>query len=120
MSSATNQDPKELANYRFAKGAVIILGVLIVVALVALVLGFALRNPHHAPPPRPRDDAPGAAPTEISLPPGAQVVSMDVDHGRLILRVRNGSAEEIDIIDTGNGRLVSRVKVPANTSPPGP
>ncbi len=114
MSSVTEQDPKELANYRFAKGAVIILGVLIVVALIALILGFALRSPHRpAPPP-----ADAQAATHISLPPGAQVVSMDVDHGRLILRMRNGAAEEIDIIDTGNGRLVSQIKVPANTTAP--
>jgi hypothetical protein len=115
MSSVTEQDPKELANYRFAKGAVIILGVLIVIALIALVLGFALRSPHRPAPPPPPD---AQAATHISLPPGAQVISMDVDHGRLILRMRNGAAEEIDIIDTGNGRLVSQIKVPANTAAP--
>lgn len=100
-----------MANYRFAKGAVIILGVLIVVAIIALVLGFALRAGHRAPPPA---DAPAAAKTEIALPPGAQILSMDIDHDRLIIRVRTDAGEEIDIVDTGNGRLVGQVKAPAS------
>jgi hypothetical protein len=108
MSSVTNQDPKELANYRFAKGAVIILGVLIVVALIALVLGFALRSPHRA----------AAAPangevSHIALPPGARVIGVDVEPGRLIIRTQTEAGEEIDIVDTGNGKLVGQVKVPA-------
>ena len=35
---------------------------------------------------------------------------MQSQPGRLILRIRNGAAEEIRIIDTQNGRLVGQVK----------
>ena len=103
--SATGEDPNALANYRFARGAAIILGVLIAIALVALVLGFALRSGSKG-----ETAAVAAMAHPIALPPGAHIVSMDVIPGRLILRLRVRDSEEIDIVDTDNGRLVGQVR----------
>ena len=107
MSTTTGEDPKVLANYRFARGAVIILSVLIVIALIALLLGFSTHTGGRQ-----------AAVTEtgelrrVSLPAGSHIVSLDVEQGRLILRTRAYEGEEVDIIDTQDGRLVSRITVP--------
>lgn len=88
--------------YKAAKLAVIILSVLIILALIALLVG-GIRNLRGKP-------APGATTSTFQLPPGARIVEMQSQPGRLILRVRHGAAEEIHIIDTQNGRLVGQVK----------
>jgi hypothetical protein len=107
MSTTTGEDPKVLANYRFARGAVIILSILIVIALIALLLGFTVRG---------GGKSGGAASNgelqRVSLPTGSHIVSMDVEQGRLILRTGAFDGEEIDIIDTQDGHLVGRVSVP--------
>src|SRR5689334_22513112 len=46
----------------------------------------------------------------FQLPPGARIVEMQSQPGRLILRVREARGEEIDILDTTDGRLVGQVK----------
>ena len=94
-----NQTPA----YKAAKLAVIILSTLIILALIALVVG-GIRTMRAKPAP-----SAGAAST-IHLPPGAEIVEMQTQPGRLILRLRDGEAEEIRIIDTQNGRLVSQVR----------
>lgn len=89
--------------YKAAKLAVIILSTLIILALIALVWG-GIRTMRGKP-------AAGAAATStVHLPPGAEIVEMQTQPGRLILRLRDGEAEEIRIIDTQNGRLVSQVR----------
>jgi len=108
MTAATGEDPRVLANYRFARGAVIILTALIVIAIGALVLGFATRGGgKHAA-------AAGAAEEvrNVTLPNGSHIVSVDVQQDRLIVRTRAYEGEEIDIIDTHDGRLVARIGVP--------
>jgi hypothetical protein len=93
-----NQTPA----YRAAKMAVIILSVLIVVAVVALIVGgiskMAGKTASH-----------GVTGT-FQLPPGARIVEMQTQPGRLILRVREAHGEEIDILDTQDGRLVGQIK----------
>jgi hypothetical protein len=85
--------------------AVIVLSVLILLALAALVAGTIVKlSGKTAPPARA-----GAAAT-FQLPPGARIVGMDSQPGRLIVRVRDGQREEIDIFDTQNGQLVGQVK----------
>ena len=96
-----------LANYRFARGAVIILSVLIVIALIALLLGFTVRGGG-----KPAAAASDGETPRVTLPLGSHIVSMDVEQGRLILRTRAFDGEEVDIIDTQDGRLVSRIRVP--------
>ena len=46
----------------------------------------------------------------FQLPAGARIVDMQSQPGRLILRVRDGTAEEIDLLDTQDGHLVGQVK----------
>jgi hypothetical protein len=93
-----NQTPA----YKAAKMAVIILSILIVMAVVTLVVGGLTRlggkTAIHGPT--------GA----FQLPPGARIVEMQSQPGRLILRVREAHGEEIDILDTQDGRLVGQVK----------
>lgn len=81
--------------------AVIILSILIILALVGLVAGAITHKSHTAP-------AGGGA--TLALPKGAKIVAMDSQPGRLILRVKDGDSEEIDILDTADGHLVSQIK----------
>ena len=93
-----NQTPA----FKAAKLAVIILSVLIILALIALVVGGIrgmARKPAYA----------GATAT-FQLPPGARIIDMQSQPGRLILRVRDGTGEEIDLLDTQDGHLVGQVK----------
>ena len=107
MSTTTGEDPKVLANYRFARGAVIILSVLIVIALIALVLGFTAHGGGKSATTEGNGEL-----ARVTLPSGSHIVSMDVEQGRLILRTRAYAGEEVDIIDTQDGHLVGRVSVP--------
>ena len=106
MSTTTGEDPKVLANYRFARGAVIILSILIVIALIALLLGFTVHGGGKTA------STAGNELARITLPSGSHIVSMDVEQGRLILRTRAYGGEEVDIFDTQDGHLVSKITVP--------
>ena len=86
------------------KAVVIGLGVLIVIAFVLLVVGMVTKFNGHAA-------STGAqAGTRYVLPTGAKIVDMQTQPGRVILRVRTGTGEEVDIIDTQDGHLISQVK----------
>jgi hypothetical protein len=103
---------KETGAYKAAKTAVIVLSALILLALVALIAGgiFKLSG---ARAPQADTKAPQAGPAAAAVfqrPPDATIVSMESQPDRLILRVRSGDAEEIDIFDTRNGQLVGQVK----------
>jgi hypothetical protein len=101
--SSDHQRPDQGPAYKAAKLAVIILSGLIILALVGLVVGAVAKL-----------GGKGKAATSsqvFALPPGARIVSMDSQPGRLILRVRDAAGEEIDILDTANGHLVGQVKV---------
>ena len=93
-----NQTPA----YKAAKWSVIILSVLIVVAVFALIIGGLAKMGG-------KTATHGAIGT-FQLPPGARIVEMQSQPGRLILRVREAKGEEIDIIDTQDGRLIGQVK----------
>jgi hypothetical protein len=83
------------------KAVVIGLGALIVIALAFVVIGIVSKLGGH-----------GAAPPAgaFALAPGAKIVEMQSQSSRLILRVRTGQGDEVDIIDTDDGHLVARVK----------
>jgi len=86
------------------KAVVIGLGVLIVIAFVLLVVGMVTKfNGHPA-------STIAEAGTRYVLPPGAKIVEMQTQPGRVILRVRSAAGEEVDIIDTQDGHLISQVK----------
>jgi hypothetical protein len=88
--------------YKAAKLAVIILSALIILALIAIVAGGISKMRGKS--------TPEANPSTVQLAPGARIIEMQSQPGRLILRIRNGGSEEIRIIDTQNGRLVGQVK----------
>ena len=94
-----NQTP----GYKAAKMAVIILSILIVLAVMALIIGGITRLGG-------KTSSRRADPASFQLPPGARIVEMQSQPGRLILRVREAQGEEIDIIDTQDGRLIGQVK----------
>lgn len=100
---ATKDDPKDTLSYRLARAAVIILGVLLVIAFAVLVAGIVMKMSH-----------PGAesatSPAKYSLEPGARILSVDSQPGRVILHVRSPAGDEIDIVDVQSGRLVSQIK----------
>lgn len=93
-----NQTP----SYKAAKLAVIILSVLIILAVIALVVGGIAKLGRARP-------FAGATAT-FQLPPGARIIDMQSQPGRLILRVRDAAGEEIDLLDTQDGHLVGQVK----------
>jgi hypothetical protein len=93
-----NQTPA----YKAAKLAVIILSTLIILAVIALVVGGIIRLGKKTP-------YAGATST-FQLPPGARIIDMQSQPGRLILRVRDAAGEEIDVLDTQDGHLVGQVK----------
>ena len=104
MSDTPPIPENQTATYKAAKLAVIILSTLIILALIALVAGFIFKL---------GGKSSGAASTSSSvfqLPPDGEIIEMQTQPGRLILRVRSGAGEEIDIIDTQDGRLVSQIK----------
>lgn len=94
----------QTAAYRAALAAVILLGALIVIALVALAVGFISRAGG-----RPHDSTASGA-VQLTFAPDMNIVSADVSGDRLVLRLRGPAGDEIDIIDTGTGRLVARVR----------
>ncbi len=109
MADVTDGDPKHTTSYRLARAAVILLGVLLAIAFVALVVGLAMRMTGHGP------GAGTAAPVPASftLARGAKIVSLDSQPGRIVLRIRSAAGDEVDIIDTQSGRLVGQIKAPA-------
>lgn len=99
--------PQNTLAYRGAKYAVIVLSALIILALIGLVVGVAMKLTGQLP----HTSGNGSAQT-FMLPRGAKIMRTDVLPGRLILLVHSAQGDEINIIDTDTGRLVSRI-VPA-------
>jgi hypothetical protein len=97
------------AAYRGALAAVIFLGVLIVIAVGVLVVGLVSRFAGGGRKPA----EPAFA--QFTLAPGNRLVSSDVSGDRLVLRLRGPAGDEIDIIDTENGRLIAKI---ASAAPP--
>ncbi|MDE2181567.1 MAG: hypothetical protein KGJ78_00960 [Alphaproteobacteria bacterium] len=112
VATETPVDPKSALGYRLALGAVITLAVLIVVAIGLLVVGFAKGWGHAAAPAEGAPAAP-AKPLSMSLAPGFHILSNDTQPGRLILHVRSGTQDEIDIIDLNDGHVVAQIHAEA-------
>ena len=98
------QPVKQTAAYRATLAAVILLGLLIVIALGALVVGSIMRADG-----RPHDSGASGA-VQLVLAPDMNIVSADASGDRLVLRLHGPAGDEIDIIDTGSGRLVAKVR----------
>ncbi len=107
--NATAQGPA----HKLVLTVVIVLGILILIGLGALVVGVAIKMRGHSG---------GAAPVaaaSLALPAGARIESMDVSGNRLILRLKTDAGEEIDIVDTDDGHVVSRLKAAPPNVPSG-
>ena len=102
-------DPKGTLSYRAAKLAVIVLSALIILALVGLVVGTIMKLSGHST--HVLGGGGGeAASGPFVLPPGARIMETQAQPGRLILHVRSGEGDEIDIVSIEDGRLVARIR----------
>jgi hypothetical protein len=90
------------AAYRFLLAAVILLGVLIVIALGVLVVGLTTRLGGH--------EKPESAVAAYALVPGTVVLSTDVSGDRLVVRLHGPGGDEIDVVDLHSGRLVAKFR----------
>lgn len=90
--------------YPFLLAAVILLGVLIVIALGVLVVGLSTRLGGRGA------SGGDTSPTQFTLVAGARLISADVSGDRLVLRLKGSFGDEIDIIDLETGRLVAKVR----------
>ncbi len=91
-------------SHRLMLAVVIVLGVLIVIALVLLVVGMMRKFSGPA-----ASQTAGVEQT-FALTAGARVIEMQSQPNRLILHVRAADGDEIDIIDTEDGHLISKIK----------
>jgi hypothetical protein len=110
-------DPKSTFGFRAARLAVIVLTALIILSLIVLVVGFALKLTGHSTHASHGDDAPAAGEVFI-LPPGTKILSKDVQPGRLILQLHGPDGDEIDIVSTDDGHLIARIKASAAPARP--
>lgn len=94
------------------KAVVIGLGVLIVLALGAVVVGMAHIFSGQ--------DATAAVSADLPalsmLPPDSHILSMQASGDRLALLVRTRAGDEVDIVDLHTGKIVAQVK----SAPPRP
>jgi hypothetical protein len=95
-------DPKSTATYRGLKAAVIILGVLLLLAFVLVVVGIGMRMSGHAP-------GQSTEAGHYDLPPGAKILSMQVANNRLIMQVDETGVDRVLIFNTDDGRLIGQI-----------
>ena len=87
--------------------AVIILSALLVLALIALAVGLVRQyRLYQAGQPA----LAGAAAANVTLAPGAHIVSASTDSGKLVLHVQTPKGGEIEIFDLSTGKLMAQVK----------
>ncbi len=111
MTADTVDDPRKTTTYRVMLGVVIILGILIIAALGALVIGGIMKFSGH------KAVAGGIAPATLAseLPPGARIMSIETNTNRVVIAVHSAQGDEVDIFDTDTGRPVARIRA----APPG-
>jgi hypothetical protein len=102
-----NDDPNTIAapSNRGLKAIVIILGILIVLAFAALVVGFVSRLSGHG------GGGSSSGTTQVLLPPGSKILQVQVTtNSRIVMAVQTPAGSEVDIFDTDTGRQVGRIK----------
>ena len=82
--------------------AVIVLGVLLLLAFIMVVVGIAMRMSGHAP-------GQNVAAGNYELPAGAKIEHTDVAGSNLVLTVKTRDGEAIYIFNANDGHLVSRI-----------
>lgn len=102
-----NDDPKGAPSNRGLTVIVIVLGVLIVLAFGALVIGFVTRLGGHGE----TSSSAGGEPTRYTLPMGSKILQVQLTTpNRIIMAVQTPTGNEVDIFDTDTGRLVGQIK----------
>ena len=88
---------------------------LVVLALLGVVWGFIRQSQvfmaargHKGAPVLATNAAPGAA-AVLTLAPGARIVSVSTDAGKLVLHVQTTTGGEVEIIDLATGKLTGQV-----------
>ena len=107
------------------KVAVIVMGVLIVAGLVVIAIKIVDKSGEVAESmsvDAADSSTPAAVPAgasfkvdidQLGLGPGARLISMDVEAGRLVLRVSGGDAgEQVVIVDISSGAVLGEVALP--------
>ena len=107
VSTSDAIDPKSTISYRGAKVAVIVLGVLLLLAFIMVVVGIAMRMSGHAP-------GQNVTAGQFELPAGSKIEHTDVAGANLVLTVKTPDGDAIYIFNANDGHLVSRIapKVP--------
>jgi flagellar basal body-associated protein FliL len=103
-----NEDTKFTltASQRRLKAIVIGLGVLIVLALGALITGFVIKLSRGGP-----HEMPAAHATDVAIEPGTTVESSQLSDGKLTITLKTPNGEEVVIVDAATGRELSRVRL---------
>ncbi|MBV9046549.1 MAG: hypothetical protein JO167_13585 [Alphaproteobacteria bacterium] len=108
-------DEKQTLRYRVARLLVIVLSALIILAVMALVIGGVMQMTGHSTrifgSSKPAASAP-AANSAFQLPPGARILKTETQPGRLILHIHSAMGDEIDIVSTEDGHLITQIKAP--------
>jgi hypothetical protein len=98
-----NDDPRNAPSYRAMRAIVIILGVLIALAFVALIWGFIARLSGHA-------GGNPTGPADFALPQGSKILQVQVTTtARIVMAVQTPQGNEVEIFDTDDGHLIGRI-----------
>ena len=93
-------------NVRAIKAAVYIMGVLIVIAAVALVAAIVMKAERGG-----KMAAAGFGDLEVAVPAGATVTGSRLDGDRLVIDMSSPRGGEVVIVDVKKGRVLGRVKL---------
>lgn len=92
---------------RFLEMTVYIMGGLLVIMLVVLLGGIAWKATRGKAPEAP----PKASLVEIGVPAGATIGAVTLDGNSMAVQVTAGGTQEVVVVDTKKGAIVSRVKL---------
>ena len=92
---------------RFLEMTVYIMGGLLVIMLVVLLGGIAWKATRGKAP----EEPPKASLVEIGVPAGATIGSVTLDGNTMAVQVTSGGTQEVVVVDTKKGAIVSRVRL---------
>lgn len=92
---------------RFLEWTVYIMGGLLVIMLVALLGGIAWKATRGKAP----EEPPKASLVEIGVPAGATIGAVTLDGNTMAVQVSAGGTQEVVVVDTKKGVIVSRVRL---------
>jgi hypothetical protein len=103
LTAGTVEDPRKTTTYRVMLAVVIILGVLIVAAVGALIVGGIMKVSGHK--------AVGCVGDcgLAHLPPGARITSIQTTGNRLIIGLHTPTGDAVEIIDADTGHMVALI-----------